>query len=181
MLLRAATMAILGIAIALLVHSSTWSASQFSSVRTASFSTGSAAGQLPAGFILPASDAQLPVASLIAADLDADGDLDIVAANNADGLVGIVVWVNDGTGQLTREAPRRDSNFGSEPAPPSLARHDGASTVSVQPHGPALQATLGTGWMTLPASPCRPASTVAADSLLSGALRSRSPPDSFPV
>jgi hypothetical protein len=176
---RAATTAILGIVMALLVHPSTWSGSRFSRLRAASFSTRSAAGQLPAGFILPPSDAQLPVASLIAADLDADGDLDIVAANNADGLVGIVVWVNDGTGQLTREAPRRDRNFGSDPAPPSLARHDGGSTVSVQPHGPAIQATVCSGWLTLPAARCLPLDAIAADSVIAGALRSRSPPASF--
>jgi hypothetical protein len=180
-LVRTATTAILGIAIALLVHPSTRSGSRFLNVRATSLSTRPAAGQLPAGFILPPSDAQLPVASLIAADLDADGDLDIIAADTANGLVGIVVWVNDGTGQLTREAPRRGSNFGSDPAPPSLAHHDSASIVSVQPPGPAIQATRGNGWLTLPASHCLVPVTIAAESLICGALRSRSPPDFLPA
>jgi hypothetical protein len=176
--LRAAIIAILGIAMTLVVHPSRLAGSRFSRVRAESLSTRLAAGQLPAGFVLPPSDAQLLVASLIAADLDADGDLDIVATNNANGLIGIVVWVNDGTGRLTREAPRRDNNFGGESVPPSLAHHDGASTVSVPSHGPALHAARGNGWLTLSASRCLAPGSVAADSLIFDAQRSRSPPDS---
>jgi hypothetical protein len=40
--------------------------------------THSVAKQLPAGFVLPSSDVDLKISSLVAADLDADGDLDIV-------------------------------------------------------------------------------------------------------
>jgi hypothetical protein len=176
-LLRASMSAIVVVAIALLVHPSTWSVSRFSRVGAASISARPAANELPDGFILPPSDAQLPVAALIAADLDADGDLDIVATNSADGLVGIVVWVNDGTGQLTRKAPKRVSDLGNDPAPPWLARHDGASNVSIQPHGHALQSTDGPGWLTLPSSRCLAAATTAAESALPRARRSRAPPD----
>ena len=37
--------------------------------------THSVAKQLPAGFVLPSSDVDLKISSLVAADLDADGDL----------------------------------------------------------------------------------------------------------
>src|SRR5512138_3697111 len=40
---------------------------------------------------------------IVAADIDRDGDLDVVAGNER----GLVVWVNDGAGHLRWEAPRR--------------------------------------------------------------------------
>lgn len=40
---------------------------------------------------------------VVAADIDRDGDLDFISATD----VGLVVWVNDGHGRLTSEAPRR--------------------------------------------------------------------------
>ena len=82
----------------------------------------SSAAQIPEGFVLPASDAGVRVSSFVTADLDADGDLDIVAAElSADGLVGIVVWVNDGTGRLTREAAETRSSDSRHRARAALA------------------------------------------------------------
>jgi hypothetical protein len=50
-----------------------------------------AAKRLPEGLVLPASDIDLNVASLITVDLDADGDLDVIAADTSSGTLGIVV------------------------------------------------------------------------------------------
>src|SRR6516225_1620112 len=110
------------------------------------------AGQLPQGFTLPSSDVNLPVSSLITADLDADGDLDIVAADRSNGGIGIVVWVNDGAGRLTRKTPSK-GNLASEPASPSLDEHQPTVMASVQPDGPAIAAISVDSWLTLPARP----------------------------
>src|SRR5690242_16601047 len=40
---------------------------------------------------------------IIAADIDRDGDLDVVAATEHD----FMVWMNDGFGHLNRQIPRR--------------------------------------------------------------------------
>jgi hypothetical protein len=43
----------------------------------------------------------IEVRTLIAADIDRDGDVDVVAATNR----GFIVWLNDGAGHLTSQAP----------------------------------------------------------------------------
>lgn len=50
---------------------------------------------------------QLDVRKVVAADLDRDGDLDVVAATDR----GFIVWLNDGAGHLTRQPPVRRSAF----------------------------------------------------------------------
>ncbi len=66
----------------------------------------SAIAALPAGLMLPSVDASAQVARLLTADIDADGDLDVVATG--DHGLELSVWVNDGTGHLTRKRPSRD-------------------------------------------------------------------------
>src|SRR5215471_7652996 len=134
------------------------------------------AGQLPQGFTLPSSDVNLSVSSLITADLDADGDLDIVAADRSNGGIGIVVWVNDGAGRLTRKTPSSNGNLASEPASPSLDEHQATVMVSVQPDGPALAAISVDSWLTLPAQPYDLARSSVPESVTPATLRSRSPP-----
>jgi len=134
------------------------------------------AGQLPQGFTLPSSDVNLPVSSLITADLDADGDLDIVAADRSNGGIGIVVWVNDGAGRLTRKTPASKGNLAGEPASPSLDEHQATVMVSVQPDGPALAAISVDSWLTLPAQPYDLARSSVPESVTPASLRSRSPP-----
>ena len=129
-----------------------------------------AAKQLPAGFVLPSSDVELKVSSLVAADVDADGDLDIVAAAAANGPVGIVVWVNDGDGRLTRERPAQPHTLGAEPPTPSVERHDSPMAASIQTDSPADQNADGGAWLVLPQQCCRmplaaPPVSVALDSL----------------
>jgi len=134
------------------------------------------AGQLPQGFTLPSSDVNLSVSSLITADLDADGDLDIVAADRSNGGIGIVVWVNDGAGRLTRKTPSSKGNLASEPASPSLDERQATAMVSVQPDGPALAAISVDSWLTLPARPYDLARSSVPESVTPATLRSRSPP-----
>ena len=56
---------------------------------------------LPAALQAPVVPPSLQLVSMVAHDVDADGDLDVVAS---DGSLDLIVWINDGTGQLTRHA-----------------------------------------------------------------------------
>jgi len=138
--------------------------------------THSVAKQLPAGFVLPSSDVDLKISSLVAADLDADGDLDIVAADPANGSVDILVWVNDGDGRLTRKRPERPKSFGAEPLAPSVDPQQSTVVVSIQPDSPAVQTSCASTWLVLPDQPCRLPLSASAISATVAALRSRSPP-----
>jgi hypothetical protein len=134
------------------------------------------AGQLPRGFTLPSADVNLPISSIITADLDADGDLDIVAADRSNGGIGIVVWVNDGAGRLTRKAPAPKGNLASEPASPSIDERQATVMASVQPDGAAI-ATIGVNtWLTLPARLYDLPRSADPESATPATLRSRSPP-----
>jgi hypothetical protein len=148
-----------------------------SSVRYQDLARTSAAATIPEGFILPASDAGVRVSSFVAADLDADGDLDIVAADRSNGAIGIVVWVNDGAGRLTRKAPTAPQrNLAGEPASPSIDHREAAVVASLQPNGPAVETISANTWLVLPVRRCELARSAAPESATPATLRSRSPP-----
>jgi hypothetical protein len=137
----------------------------------------SAAAQIPAGFVLPASDAAVRVSSFVTADLDADGDLDVVAADRSNGAIGIVVWVNDGAGRLTRKVPAAPQrNLAGGPASPSIDQREAAVAASLQPNGPAVETISADAWLLLPARPYDLALSAAPESATPSTLRSRSPP-----
>src|SRR5439155_24315514 len=104
---------------------------------------------LPAGFVLPSSDADLRISSLVAADVDADGDLDIVAAAAPNGSPSIVVWVNDGGGLLTRKQPEQPKTLGAESPAPSVDRQSSTAVALIQTGSPALHSDCVAGWLTL--------------------------------
>ena len=131
-------------------------------------------GQLPQGFTLPSGDADLKVSSIVTTDLDADGDLDIVAADRSSGAIDIVVWVNDGAGRLTRKAPAPVGHLASEPADPTIDDHQATVMASVQPNGPAIAAISAKAWLAQPARPHNPPTSTAPDSATAATLRSRS-------
>jgi hypothetical protein len=135
-----------------------------------------AAKQLPAGFVLPSADADLKVSSLVAADLDADGDLDIVAAASANGPLGIVVWLNEGDGRLTRKRPDQPHSLGVEPPTPSVERHDSTVGASIQTDSPAEQSAAAGAWLVLPKHCCRMPLDASPISAAVATLRSRAPP-----
>ena len=138
--------------------------------------THSVAKQLPAGFVLPPSDVDLKISSLVAADLDADGDLDIVAADAANGSVDILVWVNDGGGRLTRKQPERPNTLGAGPQEPSVDRQQTTIVASIQPDTPGMHAAGANPWLTLPELPCPLSLQASPISAVVGTERSRSPP-----
>jgi len=135
----------------------------------------SAARQLPTEFVVPPADRDLKLSSLVTADLDADGDLDVVATDASSGSVRLVVWENDGSGRLQRKQPARPKSLGTEPADPSLAPGQERVVVSIQPDAPAVE-PLRENRFTLPARRSLLSVSVFAASATLATLRSRSPP-----
>src|SRR6266851_5314869 len=86
---------------------------------------------LRSGLEPPAADGQTLLLSVTAADIDADGDLDVVGS---DGSLNLIVWANDGTGRLTRRYPRDSSSGGWTPT---------GATVDGQPDGSTVLALFG--------------------------------------
>ena len=137
---------------------------------------GLAASQIPAGFVLPSSDVDLRISSLVAADLDADGDLDIVAAAAPNGSPDIVVWVNDGRGRLTRKRPEPAKALGAEPPAPTVDQQHSTVAALTQTDSPAIHA-LTTNVPFKPAVElCRLPRAPSAVSEAVATLRSRAPP-----
>ncbi len=58
--------------------------------------------------LTPPVESGLRVVAMVASDIDADGDLDLVAN---DGSLDLIVWINDGTGHLTRRLARQASGW----------------------------------------------------------------------
>ena len=87
------------------------------------------AAALPVALTPPAVDPNLRLVSMVAADIDADGDLDVVAS---DGSLDLVVWTNDGTGRLTRKYPGRSSN-GLDQTPAQTLDHQDAANDDALP------------------------------------------------
>jgi hypothetical protein len=64
--------------------------------------------------LVPSAD-RLQIRVAIGADIDADGDVDVVATTDRD----LVVWINDGRGQFRRRAAHRHPIADGPPAPDS--------------------------------------------------------------
>jgi hypothetical protein len=60
-----------------------------------------------------AIDLDAVVSAVVEGDIDHDGDLDLVAAT-ADG--GVLIWLNDGHGRFTRQAPSPGRDISGEPS-----------------------------------------------------------------
>ena len=78
------------------------------------------ASALPSVLIAPAVAPGWRLVSMIADDIDADGDLDVVAN---DGSLDLIVWTNDGTGRLSRQEGRKPSSPPQKMTGPGLSDH----------------------------------------------------------
>jgi len=94
---------------------------------------------------LPPSVESLPdnttrFASIIAADIDADGDLDVIATDHA---LNLYVWVNDGAGHLTRRNPARGDRWQPLPPAPLVERRPASSPSFTQANPPSDRRDTG--------------------------------------
>ncbi len=92
------------------------------------------AASLPVALTPPTLDPDLRLVSMIAADIDADGDLDVVAS---DGSLDLVVWTNDGTGRLTRKYPEPSSGGLDQRPTQTLDSHEATADSVLPPRGSA--------------------------------------------
>jgi hypothetical protein len=67
----------------------------------------------PALHLLVPSADRLQIRVAVGADIDADGDVDLVAATDRD----VVVWINDGSGHFRRRTGHRHPTADGPPAP----------------------------------------------------------------
>ena len=65
---------------------------------------------------------------IVAADIDRDGDLDVVASTDG----GFVVWLNDGNGHLTSQSPTRASTLDGSPMATTWSDGDRRREESIQ-------------------------------------------------
>jgi hypothetical protein len=75
------------------------------------------ASELPTALAQAAIADGRPLVSIVTADIDADGDLDVVASDSA---LQIHVWVNDGAGHFTAQEPVRSMTWRAVPPLPSV-------------------------------------------------------------
>jgi hypothetical protein len=66
------------------------------------------------------------VSALVEGDIDHDGDLDLVAATPAGG---VIVWLNDGHGNFTRQPPTHDGGLSAVPSLTSAVEHSGPADL----------------------------------------------------
>jgi hypothetical protein len=126
---------------------------------------------LPSGLTPPAAPG-LRVVAMVASDIDADGDLDLVAN---DGSLDLIVWINDGTGHLTRQAGHQRSgwiaDFATATSDKGQALACGlvAASPSIDRTRSLLHCAIDSGRATTPDQP-------ALDSRLSLSTSPRAPP-----
>jgi hypothetical protein len=73
---------------------------------------------------------EIPTAGLVAAvtaDIDADGDLDVIATDQS---LNLLVWVNDGSGHLTRQRPRHSGGESTSAPAPTFERRAGSLALA---------------------------------------------------
>jgi len=127
---RALSIAALGLAIAGVSHSSATVAAGARSI-----------GDEPlqeTTLHLPGVEPGTKVVAAALADIDADGDLDLVAS---DGTLDLLVWSNDGSGHFTRKYPSHVPGGGSLSRDATLDPGSGSLPASVVPGGSASLVT----------------------------------------
>ena len=93
------------------------------------FDSTALAAALPSVLFPPAVQPGSRLVSMIAEDIDADGDLAVVAS---DGSLDLIVWTNDGSGRLSRQQGHDAPGVRSEPEAPGLT-HGPSSADSLVP------------------------------------------------
>lgn len=112
---------------------------------------------------------------VVAADIDRDGDLDVLATTDRD----VVVWLNDGTGRLTSDARRSQSSAINRHAPRDTwrdrgTRHD--ETIQDDLPSPKLPGRVAHAPLLGIGAAARAAAAPAPHDALCGAAAPRAPP-----
>ena len=128
------------------------------------------ASALPSVLTLPAVPKGWQLVSMIADDIDADGDLDVVAG---DGSLDLIVWINDGTGRLRRQEGRKPGSRPQKIAGPGLSDHPTGSQAVAQVPPSVLQILPSTARCLPNESQAR--WTVSPDALALHFISTRSP------
>jgi hypothetical protein len=82
----------------------------------------------PALHLLVPSADRLQIRAAVGADIDSDGDVDVVAATDRD----LVVWINDGRGHFRRRAAHRHPIADGPPAPDTWSGDGSGAAEAVQ-------------------------------------------------
>ena len=100
-------------------------------------------GPRPAGSMVQRSPQPVPapfqsavpaMVSIVTADIDGDGDLDVVAS---DSELQLYVWLNDGSGHFVRQRPSHASAWRTEPPGPTVQDRPGTAQVFAQNDRPS--------------------------------------------
>ena len=91
---------------------------------------------LPSDLTPPPLPSEWQLVSMIADDIDADGDL-VVVAN--DGSPKLIVWINDGTGRLNRQDEHKSSGWPEKMSGPGLSDRPVGSQTAAQVPSSVLQ------------------------------------------
>jgi hypothetical protein len=102
------------------------------------------AAALPSVLTPPVVEPGWRLVSMIAEDIDADGDLDVVASDES---LGLAVWINDGSGRLTRQHGREQTGWRSDPPAPGFADRPSAFESIVPIPFFSLQVSPQTFWI----------------------------------
>jgi hypothetical protein len=81
---------------------------------------------VPAAMRAALAEPDIQLVAVVAADIDADGDLDVIASDSA---LHLYVWVNDGAGHLRRVPPSRSSSLQPDPPGPTIEHGTAPSPV----------------------------------------------------
>jgi hypothetical protein len=91
---------------------------------------------LPASLRVAFAEPDTHLVAIVAADIDADGDLDVVASDSA---LHLYVWMND-AGHLRQKQPARSSSLQPEPPGPTIERGTAPPPVPTQKDPRSLRA-----------------------------------------
>jgi len=133
-----------------------------------------ASRQVPAGLATAPPDAAGALTSIVVADIDRDGDADVVATDDA---LHLFVWINDGTGRLTQQRPTPTGDGLGAAQGPGVERGTAASAPFAPTDPPTFDASAAS-W-SADALPCagRPGVGSNPDRRAAGsARRLRGPP-----
>jgi hypothetical protein len=102
-----------------------------------------AESSLPPGLSLPDDRGALThIVRIVAADIDDDGDLDVI---ENDGSLELTVWENDGAGHLTKKRPVQSHGWQVDTPAPSWDGRGTSMMLWVQNDAPSLRVDLTVG------------------------------------